>query len=540
MKAVVDYVHSKGLTFGIYTARGSTTCMGRPGSDSYEQQDANTYAAWGVDFLKEDSCGGTTHGTVFEQYARMRDALNKTGRAIFFSITEAVPWTDKYEKMHCYGDNVFVKKPWVAQGLDIVGLANSALVEYCNNEDVFGSTAAAGGPGGMLSQLDSQQLLTYDNLTVPGFTNDNDMLEVCNGGQTAAEYRSQFSTWAILASNLILGHDLVSQSPDCLAIIANKDVIAINQDPLVVRAKLVLQWPSAVYPTTNANAAAAEAAATAAAMTAESGAPFERTLPPRSHAPRRSRRRGPGEPDVRAPYPLPVSDYTMAPCNASAPEQLFAFDATLRMIKNVAAGDCVTYGGFSEANVHGGACVGWTQPGIGSQLWAPLGAAGNVTLTVVDNTEKALDVIDCAVNAPNTVQVCTFGGADCYSGAPPAGCGVAGQLWAFDAGGAPSTIASSAGGFSRCVARVAPPPPPIVMQVWAKPLANGDVALLAFNRDTQPAVANLTMAFAGWPEGASATLYDVWAHASLGSVTGSWSVEVAPHDVYMVRATRTA
>jgi alpha-galactosidase len=58
MKAVVDYVHSKGLTFGIYTARGSTTCMGKPGSDSYEAQDARTYASWGVDFLKEGACCG--------------------------------------------------------------------------------------------------------------------------------------------------------------------------------------------------------------------------------------------------------------------------------------------------------------------------------------------------------------------------------------------------------------------------------------------------------------------------------------------------
>ena len=76
MKPVVDYIHSKGLKFGIYTARGSLTCMGKPGSDSYELLDAKTYAAWGVDYLKEDSCGGTTHGSVFDQYARMRDALN--------------------------------------------------------------------------------------------------------------------------------------------------------------------------------------------------------------------------------------------------------------------------------------------------------------------------------------------------------------------------------------------------------------------------------------------------------------------------------
>lgn len=76
---IADYIHSKGLKFGIYTARGSRTCMGRPGSDMHEQLDADLWASWGVDYLKEDSCGGTTHGTMWEQYARMRDALNATG-----------------------------------------------------------------------------------------------------------------------------------------------------------------------------------------------------------------------------------------------------------------------------------------------------------------------------------------------------------------------------------------------------------------------------------------------------------------------------
>ena len=527
MKPVVDYVHSKGLSFGIYTARGSTTCMGRPGSDSYEAQDAATYAAWGVDFLKEDSCGGKTHGTVYEQYARMRDALNATGRPIFFSITEAVPWTDRYERMHCYGDNVFTTIPWVASGLDVVGLANSALVEYCNNEDVFGSTAALSGAGGMLSQLDAQQLLTYDNLTMPGFSNDNDMLEVCNGGQTSAEYRSQFSTWAVLASNLILGHDVRQQSPDCLAIIANKDVIAINQDALALRAKLVLQWPSATYPTTNAAAAAESVAASA--------------RPHRSQPPRR--RRAPGEPDVRAPYPFPAADLSMAPCNASDPAQLFTFSSSDQMLRSVAGGDCLTYGGYYEANFHSSACVGWTAPGIGSQLWAPTGDKSNLTLVVVDNTEKVADVFDCNL-APGSgsVQVCTFGGADCYSSPTgPPGCGLAGQFWAFDAsapGG--STISSSAGGFSHCIARVPLPPPPIILQIWSKPLANGDVALLAFNRDIKLTVANFSVAMAGWPTGTSADLYDLWAHAPLGRVTDAWSAEVQPHDVLMVRATRVA
>lgn len=461
----------------------------------------------------------------------MRDALNATGRPIFYSITEAVPWTDSYEKMHCYGDNVFTTIPWVEAGLDVPGLANSALVEFCNNEDMFGSTAAVSGAGGMLSQLDSQQLLTYDNLTRPGFSSDNDMLEVCNGGQTAAEYRSQFSTWAILASNLILGHDVRSQSADCLAIIANKEVIAINQDALALRAKLVLQWPSAVYPTTNL----APAAAAPAATEPDGGRRRQR----RDSRPRRSL--APGARDVRVPTPLPFSGLAMAPCNASDPQQLFTFGSD-RMLHSVGGEDCLTYGGYYESNFFGGSCVGWTSPGIGSQLWAPTGDKANLTLVVVDNTEKVADVYDCDFAGAKAVQVCTYGGDDCYSqpGGPP-GCGLSGQRWAFDAAAAGgSTIASSVSSFSHCITRVALPPPPIVLQVWAKPLANGDVALLAFNRDTRPVVANLTTTMMGFPAGATASLYDLWAHTSLGSVTGAWSADVQPHDVLFVRATRTA
>jgi alpha-galactosidase len=142
IKIVADYIHQRGLQFGIYTARGSTTCLGRPGSDSHEQLDADTWASWGVDYLKEDSCGGKTHGTVWEQYAKMRDALNKTGRPIYYSITEAVPFDDGplRMKMHCYGTNTFTVKPWLAEGRDPTTLANSFLVEYCNNLDFFGYT----------------------------------------------------------------------------------------------------------------------------------------------------------------------------------------------------------------------------------------------------------------------------------------------------------------------------------------------------------------------------------------------------------------
>ena len=145
--------------------------------------------------------------------------------------------------------------PWVAAGKNPIALANSFLVEYCNNYDNFGFTGGVPRTTGTLSQIDSQALLTFDNLTVSGAYSDMDMLEVCNGGQTAAEYRAAFSVWAILTSPMILGSDLRTITPDCAAIILNKEVLAVSQDANVMRAPLVYQWPDKTWPAARSNAA---------------------------------------------------------------------------------------------------------------------------------------------------------------------------------------------------------------------------------------------------------------------------------------------
>ena len=100
----------------------------------------------------------------------MRDALNATGRPMYYSITQGVPFNDGPNRsaMHCYGENVFTTKPWVAEGKDVTTLANSYLVEYCNNLDFFGFTGGVPRAGGTISQIDSQALLTFDNLTAVG------------------------------------------------------------------------------------------------------------------------------------------------------------------------------------------------------------------------------------------------------------------------------------------------------------------------------------------------------------------------------------
>lgn len=172
----------------------------------------------------------------------MRNALNKTGRPIYYSVTESLTLNEGADrmKMHCYGPGVFTVKPWVAEGKDPTTLANSYLVEYCNNLDFFGYTGGVPRPGGTLSQLDSQALLTFDNLTKSGAYNDPDMLTICNGGQSDAEYRAQFSTWSILTAPLILGNDLRNLSASCAAIILNKEVIAVRPNACC---ESLLKWP---------------------------------------------------------------------------------------------------------------------------------------------------------------------------------------------------------------------------------------------------------------------------------------------------------
>lgn len=202
IKAVADYVHSKGLKLGIYEDAGTATCAGYPGSLGHEQQDAKTFASWGVDYLKYDNCnnaGSTTTQQYIDRYTAMRNALADSGRKILYSLCEwgvNDPWTWGAE----------VGNSWRTTG-DI--------------SDSFSS---------MLSNFE-QNVFLYP-YAKSGAWNDPDMLEVGNGGETTAEYQSEFSLWAMMNAPLISGTDLRSISAADLAIYTNRDVIALDQDPL--------------------------------------------------------------------------------------------------------------------------------------------------------------------------------------------------------------------------------------------------------------------------------------------------------------------
>lgn len=214
IKALADYVHSKGLKFGIYTDVGTMTCAKRVGSIGHEYQDARQYAAWGVDYLKEDWCNTLPNQNSESSYTLMRDALKAAGRPIVFSICE-------------WGST----KPWLWAGP--VGNLWRATPDI---QDCWDCKRNWGG-GGVTQILDLMDgIETYSG---PGHWNDPDMLEVGNGGMTDVEYRTHFSMWAMFSAPLLAGNDIGNMSPQTKEILLNKEVIAIDQDTMGQQARRV-------------------------------------------------------------------------------------------------------------------------------------------------------------------------------------------------------------------------------------------------------------------------------------------------------------
>jgi alpha-galactosidase len=214
MKALADYIHAKGLKFGIYSDAGTGTCQNRPGSRGYEFQDARQYAAWDVDYLKYDWCNHSTQDSQ-ASYSIMRDALKASGRPIVFSLCEwgsTKPWLWAKDVGNLWRTTGDIVDCWDCQG---------------KKDDFLG----------VVQILDLQDgLETYAG---PGHWNDPDMLEVGNSKLTATENRAHFSLWCILAAPLMSGNDLRDMSDEVRTILTNKEVIAVNQDPLGMQGRRV-------------------------------------------------------------------------------------------------------------------------------------------------------------------------------------------------------------------------------------------------------------------------------------------------------------
>ncbi len=216
MKALADYVHSKGLKLGIYSSPGPKTCAGYEASYGHEQQDANSYAKWGIDYLKYDLCSyrgimkkeagadpQKQWAMMQQAYEKMHRALLNTHRPIVYSLCQygfdAVwNWGPKV------GGNLWRTTGDISDSYDrmsVIGFAQAGLSRYA----------------------------------APGHWNDPDMLEVGNGKMTADEYRTHMSLWAILAAPLLAGNDLSKMDDATKSILMNKDVIAVDQDSLGIQ-----------------------------------------------------------------------------------------------------------------------------------------------------------------------------------------------------------------------------------------------------------------------------------------------------------------
>ncbi len=212
MKAFADYVHSKGLKFGIYNCAGWKTCGGYPGTRGHEFEDARLYASWGVDFLKYDWCNTDSMNTR-EAYRTMRAALDSTGRPIVFSICE-------------WGSH----QPWLwAGGVgELYRTTGDITASFAHDRDMGGWTALS-----VVGILDRQ--IPIRKYNGPNHWNDPDMLEVGNG-MTSIEDKSHFSLWCMLAAPLAAGNDLRKMSAQTREILTNKEMIAIDQDSLGISA----------------------------------------------------------------------------------------------------------------------------------------------------------------------------------------------------------------------------------------------------------------------------------------------------------------
>jgi alpha-galactosidase len=198
---VAEYVHNLGLKLGIYSDRGTMTCQKLAGSQGYEVQDANSYAAWGVDYLKYDNCFVTLDAET--QYRTMRDALAATGRPIVYSLCAWGFFEWGVGLGQLWRTTTDIQPYWSSDDPQVV--AHTVTSIMAGN----GSLAAYAGPNGW---------------------NDPDMLEVGNAGLGVAEARAHFSMWAIMAAPLIAGNDLRNMNPIVQEILTNREVIDVDQD----------------------------------------------------------------------------------------------------------------------------------------------------------------------------------------------------------------------------------------------------------------------------------------------------------------------
>ncbi|KAH8651379.1 alpha-galactosidase [Xylariales sp. PMI_506] len=230
MKFISDEIHSQNMLFGMYSSAGEMTCARFPGSLDFEEQDAQRFASWGVDYLKYDNCYHMGRfGTPlisFQRFDAMWKALNRTNRPILFSLCN---WGEDY--VHTWG--MSIANSWRMSG-DIYDSFTRPDI-LCSCDDPRNPHCVA--PGTHCSVLNIvNKVAPYSDRAQPGGWNDLDMLEVGQGGMTDDEYKAHFTMWSILKSPLLIGADIRHIDAKALSILNNPAIIAVNQDPLGISA----------------------------------------------------------------------------------------------------------------------------------------------------------------------------------------------------------------------------------------------------------------------------------------------------------------
>ncbi|KAK2602027.1 hypothetical protein QQS21_004454 [Conoideocrella luteorostrata] len=225
MNFISDYIHDMGMLYGMYSSAGEMTCARYAGSLDFEENDAKSFASWGVDYLKYDNCYNMgrfgTPSVTYARYDAMSQALNRTGRPILYSLCS---WGEDY--VHAWG--MSLANSWRMSG-DIYD-SFTRPDALCSCDDPRDPHCIH--PGSRCSVLNIlNKVAPYAEAGAPGGWNDLDMLEVGHGGMTDDEYKAHFTMWAVVKSPLLIGADLRKLSPSALTILNNPAIIAINQDP---------------------------------------------------------------------------------------------------------------------------------------------------------------------------------------------------------------------------------------------------------------------------------------------------------------------
>ena len=228
MKALADYVHSKGLRLGIYSDAALLTCAGYTASYGFEQQDAKTFAEWGIDYLKYDYCHAPSDSAVaHERYKKMADALQNSGRKIVLGVCEWGQLNPEKWARQAGGSlwrvSFDVRDMWK----DIVKLGGMGIIDIINVTEPLYKYA---GPG---------HWLDMDMLVVGLDGKGGPSSDLGGIGCTYTEYQTQMSMWCMFASPLAMSHDILNENAATRRILLNKEIIAINQDALGKAARLV-------------------------------------------------------------------------------------------------------------------------------------------------------------------------------------------------------------------------------------------------------------------------------------------------------------